>query len=118
MRRPAILIILSLLLAGCGGGGDKRETTSAGNSTMSTETRETELTKPETPSPATKTGEPPVEFAYLGVSPDKATASYQIKVKTGEPISQVDLDVTYLKADGSVLEETTFAWQNIVKSVR
>jgi hypothetical protein len=84
-----------------------------------TETPKLEAVSP-TPalSPATKSGTPPVEFTSLGLSTDKKAASYKIKVNTAEPISQVDIGVRYMGADGSVLEETTLVWQNIVKSVR
>jgi hypothetical protein len=123
MRTLTILIILSVFLTGCGGGN--RDAASVNNTVTPTATRETDLTITEmspaptaTPSPATKTGDAPVEFTFLGVAPDKETASYKIKVKTSEPIGQVDLGVKYLKEDGTVLEETTFAWQNVVKSAR
>ena len=121
MRTFAILLIIAASLNGCGGGG-KRETASANNST--TEIKETSTAKVENPTPvatatpATMTGKPPVEFTYLGISPDKQTASYKIKVETTEPVSQVDLGIKYFDDAGKVMEETTFAWQNVVKSVR
>lgn len=116
--------MLAITLSGCAG-GNKQDAASVNNSTTTTTTKETETAVKPTPmatpnaTPAnTATGEAPVELTYLGVSPDKQTASYKIKVKTTEAISQVDLGVKYLDANGKVLEETTYAWQNIVKSAR
>ena len=121
MRRPATLLILALLLAGCGGANQtavsvNNSTTTTTKEPLTAEKPTNTATQSATPSPIA--GEPPVEFTYLGVSPDKESAAYQIKVKTTEPISQVDLGVKYLDDAGKVLEETTFAWQNVVKSVR
>ena len=45
-------------------------------------------------------------------------ATYKIKVNAAEPISQVDIGVRYMGQDSSVPEETTLAWQNVVKSAR
>ena len=126
MRLLSVCLAVSLALVGC---GSKQANVSTGNSVTTnsvttTETKEAETPKIEsgtptpTASPVTKGVEPPVEFTYLGVAPDKATASYKIKIKTDEPISQVDLGVRYLDDAGKVLDETTYAWQNIVKSVR
>lgn len=123
MRRHATLFILALLLTGCGNSA-RQDAVSINNSTTTTTTKETEtLAKPtptatQSPAPNADKGAAPVEFTYLGISPDKQTASYKIKVKTAEPISQVDLGVKYLDGGGKVLEETIYAWQNIVKGAR
>jgi uncharacterized lipoprotein YehR (DUF1307 family) len=121
MKLLYVCLACSLALVGCGG---KQANVSTNNSVTTTEVREvekprTESTSP-TPmaSPVTKTSGPPVEVTYLGVAPGKESVSYKIKINTGEPISQVDLGVKYLDDAGKVLEETTYAWQNVVKSVR
>jgi hypothetical protein len=115
-------LTFSLILAGC---GSKQANVSNGNSvTTTTEVKEVEKPKTEstspTPmaSPVTKNSEAPVELTSPGVAPGKESASYKIKINTSEPISQVDLGVKYLDDAGKVLEETTYAWQNVVKSVR
>jgi hypothetical protein len=113
-------LAFSLILAGCGGKGK----VSTDNSVTTTETKVAETPAVESVSPTPiaipvrKGGTPPVELAYLGLSPDKESVSYKIKVNTSEPISQVDLDVKYLDDAGKVVDETTYAWQNVVKSVR
>lgn len=114
-------LVCSLLLAGCAA---KQENVSTVNSVTTTETKIAEKPKVEsvsptpTASPAQKGGTPPVEFTYLGVSADKQSATYKIKVDAAEPISQVDIGVRYMDDAGKVLDETTLAWQNIVKSTR
>jgi hypothetical protein len=113
-------LALSLIFVGCS--GSQQANVSTGNS--ATQTKEVATSNAEspsptaTPTPAAKMVEPPVEFAYLGVAPDKESIAYKIKVKTDEPISQVDIGVKYMDASGKVLDETTLAWQNVVKSVR
>ncbi|MDT4897440.1 MAG: hypothetical protein QOH25_2517 [Acidobacteriota bacterium] len=121
MRLLSVCLTVSFVFVGCGG---KQANVSTNNSVTTTETkvaetREVESVSPTpTATPVRKGVTPPVEFTYLGISPDKEFASYKIKVNTAEPISQVDIGVKYMGQDGSVLEETTLAWQNIVKSVR
>jgi hypothetical protein len=39
-------------------------------------------------------------------------------VLTATPISQVDIGIKYMDDSGKVLDETTYAWQNVVKSAR
>lgn len=121
MKLFAVFVFLSILLAGCGGGS--REVR-VNNSSTTTETKLPETARTETPTPTatpvTETAETerPIEFAYLGVTPSKDAIAYKIKVNTAKPISQVDLDVKYMDDGGKVIDETTYAWQNIVKSVR
>ena len=121
MRLLCGCLLFSLALAGCAG---KQGNVSTTNSATTIETKVAQKTEVEsvapspTATPARKDGTPPVEFTYLGVSPDKKSASYKLKVNTDEPISQVDIGVRYMGEDGSVLEETTLAWQNVVKAKR
>ena len=124
------LLALTLSLAACGGGRDDNKP-SAGNSATTQKTTETTTTNTNatatplptatpaaTDSPATNAGERPVEFTYLGVTPDKESIAYKIKVNSAKPISQVDLNMKYLDDKGGVVDESTYAWQNIVKSTR
>ena len=122
MKSSSVFIFLLVLLTAC---GQKQQTVSTNTSSVPTTTNVTETTPKESPSPAattstpaTKDSQPPVEFTYLGVASDKESISYKIKVNAAEPISQVDIGVKYWDDSGKVLDETTLAWQNIVKSAR
>lgn len=116
MKLFAVLIILCALLAGCGGG--IREA-GVNNSSTTTETVKTETPTPTaTPTPATTDAERPIEVTYLGLTPSKDAIAYKIKVNTDKPITQVDLGIKYMDDGGKVVDETTYAWQNVVKSVR
>ncbi|HEY0378188.1 MAG TPA: hypothetical protein VGC87_14815 [Pyrinomonadaceae bacterium] len=128
-RLPGCLLALTLALAGCGGAGSDNKP-SAGNSATTQKTTETTTTAnaaatplptatpSATSSPAAVGGERPVELTYLGVTPDKESIAYKIKVNSPKPISQVDLNMKYLDDKGGVVDESTYAWQNIVKSAR
>ncbi|HEX8843316.1 MAG TPA: hypothetical protein VF791_01540 [Pyrinomonadaceae bacterium] len=125
MKLIAVLISLAALLTGC---GSKQENMSVNSSQTRTESKETVGAKNEatpqptptatqTPTPATTADtERPIEFTYLGITSDKEHIRYRIKVNTAKPISQVDLGIKFTDASGKVLDDTTFAWQNIVKS--
>ena len=117
-------IILAAGLSACsGGGGQASQNSQANQISTPTITPRVEITPPantesrETTSPA-ETGGAPVEFTYTGLTPDKESISYKIRVNTAKPISQVDIAIRYLDAQGRVVTETTRAWQNIVKSKR
>jgi len=60
----------------------------------------------------------PVEFTFLGLSPDKKLNRYEIKILTDKPISQVDFNLKFFNQEGNALLDDTVIWQNIVKSVR
>ena len=118
-------LALTLACAACGGGRDDNKpsantsTTNTQTTTTRTETANAATQSPTaTPSPATVSGERPVEFTYVGVTPDKESVAYKIKVTSAKPISQVDLNMKYMDDKGGVVDETTYAWQNIVKSKR
>lgn len=117
-------LALTLAFAACGGGRDDNKP-SANTSTTSTQTTtgtRTETANAATPSPAAApspsavAGERPVEFTYVGVTPDKESVAYKIKVTSAKPVRQVDLNMKYMDEKGGVVEETTYAWQNVVKS--
>jgi hypothetical protein len=119
-------LALAFILTGCGGGGENAAGNNAAGNNAATPapTRDAQVTptpQPSTtPSPSTSAGdaERPVEFTYLGLTKDKQAIAYKIKVNAAKPISQVDLRVKYMDDAGKVLEETTIAWQNVVKSKR
>jgi hypothetical protein len=58
----------------------------------------------------------PVEFFYGGITPDKTSISYKIRVNTDKPIEEVHLALKETDAGGKVVEQTMIAWQNIVRS--
>ena len=64
------------------------------------------------------TGAAPVEFFYGGITPDKTSISYKIKVNTDKPIEEVHLTLKETDAGGKVVEQTMIAWQNIVHSTQ
>ena len=64
------------------------------------------------------TGAAPVEFFYGGITPEKTSISYKIKVNTDKPIEEVHLALKETDAGGKVVEQTMIAWQNIVHSTQ
>jgi hypothetical protein len=67
---------------------------------------------------AESTSGAPVEFIYGGITPDRTSISYKIKVNTDKPIEEVHLALKETDAGGKVVEQTMIAWQNIVHSTR
>jgi hypothetical protein len=124
MKPLIITIMLAAALASCSSAPQKSSVNETANASPSpTITPQVHITPPvktetsETTTPSTETAtSAPVEFTYTGVTPDKESISYKIRVNTPRPISQVDIAVKYLDAQGQVVSETTRAWQNIVKS--
>ena len=126
MKLLVTCLAASIILVGCAG---RQENVSVNSSSINTATAPSPLveatappsptaTAAATPSPAATSTERPVEFTYLGITPDKENMHYKIKVLTAKKITQVDLGVKFTDASGKVLDETTLAWQNIVKSVK
>ena len=119
-------LALTLAFAACGGGRDDKPAanTSATNTQTTTTTTQPETANAATPSPtaapspAATSGESPAEVTYTGVAPDKESFNYKVKVNSAKPISQVDLDMKYMDESGRVVDQSTYAWQNIVKSKR
>ena len=122
MRAIIASLIIAALLSGCGGSDSNQANVAVNTSATPASTREAEKPTPTASPTATpvseKAGESPVSYTYVGITPDKDGFKYKIKVDTAKPISQVDIGVKYTDASGKVLEETTIAWQNVVKSVR
>jgi hypothetical protein len=64
------------------------------------------------------TSSAPVEFTYTGMTADKTSAAYKIKVNTDKPIDEVHLTLKETDAHGKVVEDTIVIWANIVGSTR
>jgi hypothetical protein len=116
-------LALTLAFAACGGGRDDNSSanTTTTNTQTTTNTTRNETANAATPSPTATaspaaTGERPVEVTYTGTTPDKGSITYKVKVNSAKPIGQVDLNMRYLDDKGGVVEESTYAWQNVVKS--
>ena len=61
----------------------------------------------------------PVDFTPLGTQPGPPPAfHFNIKINADKPITQVDIGIKFLDAGGKVVDQTTYVWQNIVKSQR
>jgi hypothetical protein len=117
LRTSIALFALVAFLSNCGGGNQAN--VSVNLSATPTAAREAEKpTATATATPVAENTESPVEYTYVGITPDKDGFTYKIKVNTAKPVSQVDVGVKYTDASGKTLEETTIAWQNIVKSAR
>jgi hypothetical protein len=123
MKALIVTIMLAATLGSCSSEQQKSSTNSSLVSPTPEITPQVHITPPvknanseTTPTTETATTAAPVEFTYTGITPDKESFSYKIKVNTPKPISQVDIGIKYLDAQGQVVSETTRAWQNIVKS--
>jgi len=60
--------------------------------------------------------EPPVEFTFGGIAPDKSKFTYKVKVNTDKPIREVHAAIKEMDATGKVLFEGDLIWKNIVHS--
>jgi hypothetical protein len=60
----------------------------------------------------------PVDLTVLGITPDKTSVSYRIRVNADKPIEEVHLALKETDASGKVVADTTIIWQNIVGSTR
>jgi hypothetical protein len=116
IKLTTLSLLSALLLLGCGGGQGVSTSTSS-NSTVEKETANAGTPTPmATTQPTTSNSEKPIEFTYLGVTPDKEHIRYRIKVNTAKQITQVDLAAKYMDDGGKVLDDTTLLWQNIIRS--
>lgn len=60
----------------------------------------------------------PVQYTFLGMDPKASAIRYRIHVNTPKPISEVHIATKFVAANGSVVNDTTLIWQNIVHSKR
>ena len=113
MKSYTTLVLAAVFLAGCSSKPASTDTQPVANAQSTPSKVESSQTAESQP-----TGSAPVEFTYGGITADKANISYKIKVNTDKPIAEVHLAFKAMGAGGKVLDQTTIAWQNIVKSTR
>jgi hypothetical protein len=113
--RVTLLIAAMLVLSSCSG---KTEVSTNQNSSPTTSQSGAAKTERALETTKTDANAPPVEFTFLGITPDKSNVSYKIKVNTDKPIEEVHLALKETDAGGKVVEQTMIAWQNIVHSTR
>jgi hypothetical protein len=111
--KALILLAVVILMAGCA----KNESGSSNVSTNQSEATRTKTTDTKTTAVADPNS-PPVEFTFLGITPDKQNIAYRFKVNTAKPIEEVHLALKEMDASGKALENTTLIWQNIVHSTQ
>ena len=113
MKSFVTLVLAAVFLAGCSSKPASTYTQPAAGAQSTPAKVESSQTAASQPA-----GGAPVEFTYGGITADKANISYKIKVNTDKPIEEVHLAFKATDAGGKVLDQTTIAWQNIVKSTR
>ncbi len=112
-----IYIALILAAALCSACGNKQPSESS-NSQSTAATQSTPAKTESSKATSESTSGAPVEFIYGGITPDKTSISYKIKVNTDKPIEEVHLALKETDSGGKVVEQTTVAWQNIVHSTQ
>ncbi len=114
--KALVLFAAVILLAGCAKNepGASSNTVAPTNQAEATRTRTADTKTTAVADP----NAPPVEFTFLGITPDKQDIAYRIKVNTAKPIEEVHLALKELDASGKAVENTTLIWQNIVHSTR
>jgi hypothetical protein len=115
MKTYIAMILWAVLAAGCSNKLSPGATDT--QSAASTQPTQSKAASSESAAPQTTTVAP-VEFTYLGTTPDKENIAYRIKVYTTRPIEEVHLALKEWDASGNTLADTTLIWQNIVKSTR
>jgi hypothetical protein len=60
----------------------------------------------------------PVDLTVLGMTADKTSVAYRIKVNADKPVEEVHLALKETDGSGKVVGDTTIIWQNIVGSTR
>jgi len=115
MKTRIALILVAALFSAC-----SNKPPSASSNTQSTAGTQSTPSKAENSqsTASESTSGAPVEFAYGGITPDKTSISYKIKVNTDKPIEEVHLTLKETDAGGKVVEQTMIAWQNIVHSTQ
>jgi len=113
--RVTLLVAAMLLVSGCSGKTDVGPSQSSSPATSPSGAARIEKAAATTKA---EPNAPPVEFTFLGLSPDKSNVSYKFKVNTDKPIDEVHLALKEMDAKGKVVEDTTIVWQNMVGSTR
>ena len=110
--RFSLIILGVLLLSAC-----QKQTTSNANP-LTTEAAPVASSQPGSQREAQTTNSAPVELNSSGITADKTSIAYKIKVDTDKPIDEVHLALKEMDGKGKVIEDTTIVWQNIVGSTR
>jgi hypothetical protein len=109
-----------LLMVGCA--GNKEQPAGANAPTSTNQAEAGKAAKPSATEATAKTDATtsarPIEFTCLGISADKQSVNFNIKVNADKRITQVDVALKEMDDSGKVLLQTDYAWQNIVNSVR
>ena len=106
-----VIVGLVLLLPAC----QKQSMTSSTNAPAAPESR---ASRPNAePAGAKSADAAPVEFTMIGITADKTSVAYRIKVNSDKPIDEVHLALKATDSKGKVSEDT-IVWQNIVGSTR
>ena len=111
MKTYVTIILAAVLVSACG----SKETSSSNTRPAASAQSPSKIESSQTTASESTSGAP-VEFTYGGITPDKESVSYKIKVNTDKPIEEVHLALKETDAGGKVVEQTTIAWQNIVRS--
>lgn len=112
MRLYLFLFVTIVLLSGC---AQKQPDSSSGMAPGSSPASSPGSSSARQSAP---TSGAPVEFIYDGLTPEKTSVAYKIKVNTDKPIEEVHLALKETDAGGKVVQDTTLVWQNIVHSTR
>jgi hypothetical protein len=123
--KTLLLTVLAALLAGCAAdqhAASSNSSSPAGQASPAP-ANQAQGAKPEKTADSGKSGpveslDRPVEFTSLGITANKESIAYRIKVDTTRPIEEVHLALKEIDAGGKIVEDTTIVWQNIVKSTR
>jgi len=121
MKLLVPIIIAVFLSAACANQAQKTSTSGPANaSSTPPATAASQDAKPANAEPVVNhaMAAAPVEFTYIGITPDKESISYKIKVNTAKPIGQVDIAAKYYDDKGKMISDSTLAWQNVIKSTR
>jgi hypothetical protein len=123
--KTLLLTVFAALLAGCA--TDQHAASSSSSSpaghaspasVSQTETAKAQKTLDSGKSGSAESLDRPVEFTSLGVTSDKQSIAYRIKVNSTNPIDEVHLVLKEMDASGKIVDDTTIVWQNIVESTR
>ena len=109
-----LLCGVAIAFGACGRGSSSQ---SAGTKLEASPASSPKAEAPTSAASQTTTGAP-VELISSGITDDKASLAYRIKVNTDKPIDEVHLALKEMDAQGKVVAATTIVWQNMPGSSR
>jgi len=115
---PAVLLPAVLFLSSCGAKSETATNQNAGGPPAVKAEKAPESGKADATAARSDASAAPVDLTVLGMTPDKTSVSYRIKVSTDKPIEEVHLALKETDGSGKVVADTTIIWQNIVGSTR